>query len=160
MRLIRNIVFFCIGLLLGAISVLAFAGEIPDPALTPGITRDVTLNELCTTSTKLVRNVPESEKIAVYEEYGMSGNVRDVCKAGAEVDHLISLELGGSNDIKNLWPESFCGSCNAHMKDRLENVLHALVCKGLMTLPDAQYAITHDWRIAYQQYVDTKGCAQ
>ena len=159
-RVMRNIVFFIIGLMIGMISVLALAGELPDPALTPGVSREVTLNELCTTSTKLVRNVPESEKIAVYEEYGMSGNIRTVCKAGAEVDHLINLGIGGANDIHNLWPQSYCGPCNAHQKDHLENVLHARVCKGLMTLQDAQYAITHDWRIAYQKYVDQKGCQQ
>jgi hypothetical protein len=40
------------------------------------------------------------------------------------VDHLIPLELGGSNDIANLWPQSYVTVWNAHMKDRLENRLN------------------------------------
>ena len=48
-----------------------------------------------------------------------------------EVDHLISLELGGSNSIRNLWPQSYLTQpWNAHVKDRLENNLHAMVVSG------------------------------
>jgi hypothetical protein len=31
-----------------------------------------------------------------------------------ELDHLIPLELGGSNDLRNLWPQPFEGEWNAH----------------------------------------------
>ena len=47
-----------------------------------------------------------------------------------EVDHLISLELGGSNAIRNLWPEPYAGRWGARTKDVLENRLHDLVCEG------------------------------
>lgn len=127
------------------------AGELPDHVLTPGVSRNVTLNELCTTSTKLVRNVPDAEKKKVYAEYGMKGNDRSACKEGEEVDHLISLELGGSNDIKNLWPQSYCGTMNAKIKDKLENKLHALVCSNHMTIQDAQSCISTNWITCYQK---------
>ena len=91
-----------------------YAGELPDKQLTPGNMRNVTVRELCTTSTSLVRNVPESLKKDVFNNYGMNGNDRCVCAEGYEIDHLVSLELGGSNDIKNLWPQSYCGDNNAH----------------------------------------------
>jgi hypothetical protein len=49
-----------------------------------------------------VRNVPAKMKREVYEEYGVTSHGR----GDYEVDHLIPLELGSSNSIKNLWPES------------------------------------------------------
>ena len=76
-----------------------YAGELPDKQLTPGNMRNVTVRELCTTSTSLVRNVPESEKKAVYSLYGLDGNKKDLCGEGYEIDHLVSLELGGDNTV-------------------------------------------------------------
>ena len=48
------------------------------------------------------RGVPQSLKDAVEREYGMTA-----AKYGKtlEIDHIVSLELGGSNDIANLFPE-------------------------------------------------------
>ena len=131
--------------LLSVMVSIANAGELPDPVLTPGVTRVVTLHELCTTSTNLVRNVPESDKKAVYKEYGMKGDDRNKCKEGFEIDHLVSLEIGGSNDIKNLWPQSYCGNNNAHIKDVCENLSHKLVCDGTVKLEDAQKGIASNW---------------
>ena len=61
-----------------------------------------------------------------------------------EIDHIVSLELGGSNDIANLYPEEATLPANApgfHVKDKLENKLHDLVCGGTMTLRSAQRQI-------------------
>ena len=69
-----------------------------------------------------------------------------------EIDHLISLELGGSNDITNLWPEPYAGRWNARVKDNLENRLHRLVVNGELDLRTAQRVISHDWIAAYKKY--------
>jgi hypothetical protein len=124
---------------------------LPDPKLTPGATLDVTTKDICVTGyTKKVRNVPALVKRQVYQEYGA------VNRPGAyEVDHLIPLELGGSNSIKNLWPESYSIEWNARIKDELENRLHVLVCKGTITLTEAQKAITTNWIAAYKRYFRT-----
>jgi len=130
----------------------AISGELPNPKITPGYMRDVSVTELCTTSTSLVRNVPESLKKDVFSNYGLKGNDRSVCKEGYEIDHLVSLELGGANDIKNLWPQSYCGSpYNAHIKDKLENELHRRVCKNEITLKAAQDCISSNWTLCYTQ---------
>jgi 5-methylcytosine-specific restriction endonuclease McrA len=44
-----------------------------------------------------------------------------------EVDHLIPLELGGSNRAANLWPQRYDGGWSARDKDRLESRLHRLL---------------------------------
>ena len=123
--------------------------ELPNSKITPGYMRDVSVRELCTTSTSLVRNVPDSLKKKVFANYGMSGNDRSTCSEGYEIDHLVSLELGGANDEKNLWPQSYCGENNAHKKDKLENELHRQICLGKMNIIDAQMCIKSDWVMCY-----------
>lgn len=131
----------------------AYAGTVPivpDSKLTPGdIIPTATKEVVCVPGyTKTVRNVPESLKKQVFQEYGI-----DPKSDKFEVDHLISLELGGSNDIKNLWPQSYTTDpLNAHSKDKLEDHLHSLVCKGVITLTEAQKEIATDWVFAYKKY--------
>jgi hypothetical protein len=124
---------------------------VPDPKLTPGDAFEVTVQDLCVPGyTKKVRNVPAEMKREVYEEYGVTSHE----PGDYEVDHLIPLELGGSNSIKNLWPESHRTSpWNAQVKDRLEGKLHKLVCAGQLDLKTAQQAIAANWIEAYQFYV-------
>ena len=125
------------------------SSELPNSKLTPGYMRDVSVRELCTTSTSLVRNVPDSLKKDIFSNYGMNGNDRSSCVEGYEIDHLVSLELGGANDGRNLWPQSYCGENNAHKKDKLENELHRQVCLGKMNIIDAQMCIKTDWVMCY-----------
>lgn len=121
----------------------------PDPSLTPGDTLPVTAQDVCAPGyAKKVRNVPSGVKRQAYARYGVGQRA-----AGEfEVDHLISLELGGSNSIRNLWPQSFMTHpWNAHVKDAIENELHRQVCSGAMSLHDAQHAIATDWIAAYRR---------
>ena len=66
-----------------------------------------------------------------------------------ELDHLISLELGGDPlDSLNLWPEPWANPDGAHQKDAVENALHRLVCAGKLSLTDAQHRIATNWKHA------------
>ena len=62
-----------------------------------------------------------------------------------ELDHLVPLELGGSNDATNLWPEY---PPVPNPKDKVENALNAAVCAGRVSLVAAQNAIASDWLTA------------
>jgi hypothetical protein len=124
--------------------------HLPNPALTPGDVLPVTVSDICVSGySSKVRNVTEAVKNQVYLEYGITSHA----PGSYEVDHLISLELGGSNSIKNLWPEPYFGDLNAHVKDKLEDKLHALVCDGQLDLQTAQHDIATDWITAYIQYI-------
>ena len=143
----------------------------PDHHKTPGVVfLHVTVEKICTpgyangsdvaNSWHGVRYVPRSVKWVVFRSY--FGMVPD--KTGNyEIDHLISLELGGSNDPKNLWPESYLTDAyNAHVKDKLENRMHTLVKQCLKQkghaaattmLKQFQLEIATNWVAAYHKYV-------
>jgi hypothetical protein len=121
----------------------------PNHRLTPGARLAAGTASICRTGySASVRNVPTSEKDAVYVRYG----IQRVAYA-YEVDHLVSLELGGSNAITNLWPEHYYAPWGARTKDRLENKLHALVCSGSLSLISAQRQEAANWIAAYKRYV-------
>lgn len=128
-------------------------GSINDLTVTPGDVRTTDKHSICTTKTSTLRSVSSKVKKQAFKLYGLT-NKTGWCKAkGCEVDHLISLELGGTNDIKNLWPQSYAGKWNARVKDKLENRLHKLICNGTVSPEDAQFAISHDWIGAYEKYL-------
>lgn len=122
-------------------------GGLPDPDCTPGAIFDTaTKDQICQSGyARSVRNVPTSEKDQAYAEYGIASH----SPGEYEVDHLVSLELGGSNDIANLWPEAANPTPGFHQKDQVENYLHDQVCTGAISLHDAQVKIATDWLSVY-----------
>ncbi len=100
--------------------------------------------------TKTVRHVTTFTKHQVFKMYGITeGHYREY-----EIDHFISLELGGDNSINNLFPQpyevylSVNGSnmrMGAREKDVVETNLHKKVCRGEITLKEAQEIITTNW---------------
>ncbi len=140
----------------------AFARDLilPDPALTPGAVR-AGLSEATICKTKWgtdARHVSTAMKAQVFQSYGLSGNndpacVRDKSGRRCEIDHLISRELGGADEVKNLWPEPYGTTpWNAVRKDRVENRLHKEVCAGNISLAEARKEIRTDWRVPYKRY--------
>jgi hypothetical protein len=125
-------------------------GEEPDQRLTPGATIPVTENEVCgAAAERAVPVVPVALQRKVFEEYGVTPAQPDAY----EVDYLITPQLGGATDIRNLWPEPYQDTVwNAHVKDQLEDRLHVMVCRGDLDLATAQRDISTDWIAAYRKY--------
>jgi hypothetical protein len=124
------------------------AVDLPNQRLTPGVALKVGAAQICRPGyASSVRNVPKSEKEAVYARYRAPH-----VPYAHEVDHLVSLELGGSNNIRNLWPEPYAGRWGARTKDVLENRLHDLVCAGRLRLRFAQRIEARNWVAAYRRY--------
>jgi len=129
-------------------------GPSPDRGCSPGayyskLTRAVICSPSFRTST--IRNVPESEKHAVETEYGLAPRSYG---STLEIDHIVSLELGGSNDAANLFPEEAAFANKApgfHVKDALENAAHKAVCAGAIGLRAAQQQIASNWELLYKK---------
>ncbi len=120
---------------------------LPDAHCTPGdVFSGVSSQKICVAGyTKTVRNVPASEKTQVFAEYSITQQT----PGQFEIDHLIPLELGGSNALTNLWPEAASPVPGFHQKDQLENYLHDKVCSGVLSLQTAQHEIATNWIGAY-----------
>ena len=129
-------------------------GANPDRRCSPGAySAKLTKAVICASTfrTDTIRNVPDSEKHQVEIEYGLAPKGYD---GTLEIDHIVSLELGGSNDIANLYPEKAtlpAGAPGFHVKDTLENKLHDLVCDGTMTLRSVQKQIAANWQALYKK---------
>jgi hypothetical protein len=133
-------------------------GRYPDHDCTPGAAMGITVEEICTTGTKGRRDVTTAMRKQIYASYGF---LYPQPSGAFEVDHFIPLELGGSNDIANLWPEAANPTPGFHQKDCVEDYLHAQVCKTKsMTLADAQRAIVSDWYMVFMEKAKGSGIGQ
>jgi hypothetical protein len=125
----------------------------PEPSLTPGAVATVSRDQICRPELPKNRAVPVSMQRRVFEEYGMPGAE----PRSYEVDYLITPALGGAEDIRNLWPQSYSSAVwNARVKDALEDKLHDLVCDGTLAPEAAQRDISSDWIAAYKKYFHTE----
>ena len=132
-------------------------GAEPDRRCSPGAYYSgLTASVICSSTfrTGTIRDVPQAEKFAVEREYGMTARFYG---RTIEIDHIVALELGGSNDIANLFPEPGSGAANYHVKDRVENRAHDLVCAGKLGLNAARVSMAVDWEALYRRLfgVDT-----
>jgi hypothetical protein len=127
---------------------------VPDPRITPGMTQPLSKTELCSLGDQdSAPVVPRAVALKVFAAYG----VNDPRPRAYELDYLIAPELGGTNDIRNLWPQPYRTlPWDAHAKDALEDHLHGLVCQGSLDLATAQQDIARDWVAAYRKYFRTE----
>jgi hypothetical protein len=123
----------------------------PDPSLTPGAVLTTDASTICTPGyASSVRDVSTATKEQVYAEYGVS---YPQPPGAYEVDHFIPLEIGGSNDIKNLWLEPASPTPGFHQKDQFENFEHGQVCNGTISAAEAQSRMASDWYMYWQEEV-------
>jgi hypothetical protein len=124
-------------------------GRLPDPRCTPGavdpaVTQGNLRSTICHPGyTKAVR--PSSSRTSTFKSEVAYPAYGEPHSKKTELDHLVSLELGGANDAANLWPEY---PPTPNPKDKVENALHAAICDGKVTLKAAQNAIASNWETA------------
>jgi hypothetical protein len=124
-------------------------GSLPDPACTPGdILPQATTQQVCTSGyASAERNVSSSLKRQVYAEYGITQRI----PGQYEVDHLVNLSIGGSNDLANLWPQPATPVPGYKEKNRVEVYLQNQVCSGKMPMREAQIEIATNWVAVYNR---------
>jgi hypothetical protein len=125
--------------------------SLPVAAITPGATADVGVEELCA-GTMRMQPITAAMRAQVLSAYG----VEDVPADQYELDYLITPELGGATDVRNLWPQRYGSPVwNARVKDELEELLPQLVCSRQLDLTTAQRDMASDWIAAYKKYFKT-----
>jgi hypothetical protein len=129
---------------------------LPDPACTPGaINPTVGLPVLQSgkfkTGCERDAATTSKQKQATYNNYAIKKPPQNTgTQQRCELDHLISLELGGSDTLDNIWPQ--CGPGGVALarryfkiKDGVENYLALKVRTGEISLKEAQQGIAKDW---------------
>jgi len=134
-------------------------GQLPDPTCTPGatnpaVTQATIQQTICksgwTATIRPSTSYTDRIKVEAIAAYGGYAGSR---ASGYELDHLISLEIGGAPAaVANLWPER--GLRNA--KDPVENAAKRAVCSGKISLVAAQEAIATNW-IAFGHQLGVTG---
>ena len=131
----------------------AAIGPLPDPECTPGaIFEDATTEVICVKGySSTVRSVSTSLKKKVFAQYDIE---YPVPFGSYEVDHLIPLSLGGSNEIANLWPKAAEPWPGFYEKNITGNYLLGEVCAGNIALGVVQQRIANDWFLIYSNLSD------
>jgi hypothetical protein len=124
----------------------------PDPNLTPGCITHVASQDVAAgrRPTPTARRVTHATKRYIFMSYG----IPDQDDALYEIDHLVPLELGGSNAPSNLWPQPIVSTYTGDEKDRLENNVHAMVARGTITPVQAINLWAYNWVDAYRLLVN------
>jgi len=129
-------------------SAASLAHGLPAAGLTPGATASVSVGDLCAGRIPS-RVVSVDVRDSVLRAYGMENAAVETY----ELDALITPELGGTTDARNLWPQRYTSLVwHARVKDVLEERLAAEVCAGRLDLLTAQRDLATDWVAAYRHY--------
>jgi hypothetical protein len=163
-------IFACVLLLATGAAFADVWPTLPDHDLTRGKTvPGMTVEKICSTKWGTdARHVTSRMKQAVIDKYHFEASscplttYKGKRDHRVEIDHLVSRELGGADEVDNLWPECYelvkqdksKQADGAYKKDRLENKLHNLICAAIPSdraalLSEYQQKIADDWIALY-----------
>jgi hypothetical protein len=134
----------------GFIGVTSYAAaQLPSAFQTPGNKSKANEAQVCAADFEAsVKPMAKWQRDQALERYGKRPE-----DFTGELDHLIPISLGGTNDPENLWPLPANKDMGPAEKKALDQKLHQMVCDKTIKLKDAQDAIKKDWVKAYDQYV-------
>ncbi len=159
---------FAVGVIVAVLvwSLASATGASTNPALpnarvTPGatnpaVTQSTIDSTICVAGyTRRIRPAESYTERLKFRQLDGGYNLHgDTSARDYEEDHLVPLEVGGSpSAVANLWPEPRHLVWGSARKDRLEDVMHALVCRGAVSLRAAQRVFETNWIAGYRRYV-------
>lgn len=147
--------------------------QLPNPTLTPGVVNGVVIADttgkqhlvggveinICAVDfrTKPFRKTSSSLKSEVCSEYDAKPGTCPSMLHG-EVDHLIPLEIGGQDTLRNLWWQP---APEYKVKDHyVEDLLPKLICTSKITLPEAQKCIASNWVTCMKKVKSLEGSSK
>jgi hypothetical protein len=117
--------------------------------LTPGDVLTDDLETICVSGySSTVRNVTTVMKRQVYKDYGKTYGVDKY-----DVEHLVALSIGGSNDYSNLW---LIDDELHKNKTRLDRWLKTGICNGEYNITEIHQKVSNDWYSLYKEIEATK----
>ena len=130
---------------------------LPNPVLTPGVSRTLDAREICGAGTAQLRHWTRERDNHILRLY----NLPEGPHPAYEIDHLIPLGIGGADNDANLWPQPravVASQESAEKKDRLEYRMRDLICNArpqatAQLVKELQDAMAGDWIKAYDRYM-------
>jgi hypothetical protein len=152
-----KIVLAAIAMVIGLLAIAPVGAfeVLPDKNLTGGSVRTGDRDAACGHAKESRGWMNAAKRDEILRRYGQPPGTHP----DYEIDHLIPLCLGGSDDPSNLWPQprrSIEETWNAEAKDRLERLMCDMVCDGQIDIATAQEAFATDWIAAYHVYYEGK----
>jgi hypothetical protein len=134
--------------LLATLPAVTFAQR-PNRTVTPGAKGKANETQICAADYEsTVKPMAGWQRSEALSRYGKRVNDEAI-----EVDHLIPLSIGGTNDPDNLWPIPDNKEYGVAAKRELDSKLRQMVCDKTLPLKTAQDAVRKDWVKAYDEYV-------
>ena len=152
-----KIVLAAIAMVIGLLAIAPVGAfeVLPDKNLTGGSVRTGDRDAACGHAKESRGWMNAAKRDEILRRYGQPPGTHP----DYEIDHLIPLCLGGSDDPSNLWPQprrSIEETWNAEAKDRLERLMCEMVCDGQIDIATVQEAFATDWIAAYHAYYEGK----
>jgi uncharacterized protein YwgA len=97
-------------------------------------------------------SIPESVVKQVFANY----HITYPTTKAYQIDKYIPYSLGGSDNIKNLWPQGETPAPGYKEKDIAEKYLYDLMCNKTINITTAQERIKTDWVKVYQEAITKK----
>ena len=124
------------------------------PALNPDVTQETIQETICrhgyTHTVRPATSFTNKIKLRLMREEG----IPEADTSEWALDHILALTLGGHpRQLSNL---QLLTQHDNSRKSRIEVKLNCFVCRGQMSLDQAQTEVVADWQAAYQRYAGEK----
>jgi hypothetical protein len=112
-------------------------------ATNPTITQATAASTICKHQyvDKINSQISKKTSTEVFAEYAIAKKKR----SDFAIDHLVPIDLGGTNAISNLWPIPLKGTATAQRKAVVDAAVHKSMCAGFISLAAAQGLFNASW---------------